>query len=249
MTARTRRRFLQDAAVGAAVVGTTGSAEAQEDVDIFERLPESVDVGLTNVDTYAPALQTSHLEVTPLAAYAARFTSPDRDTDAYCYWVSYPWQTGWSAYDSHQGDREPITVFVNADGSIREVAYSSWHWLAASSPAVETVNGLHPVFRPVKPHHHTVLADPERGGSTIKRKDLVDLDAGGEPTEDSEIQQWYDNGWTDIDLDVLLDPWRVRSRRTWWSEESGFGVGYDVRARWALRVAEAVPWRSPTTDL
>jgi hypothetical protein len=255
VTQRTRRQFLRNggaagvALAGGTAVGSAPTAAADEDVDIFERaLPESVDVDLQGVADYQPALQTSHLKVTPLATYAARFTSPDRDTDAYCYWTQYPWQTGWSSYDSHQGDREPITVFVREDGSLSDVAYSSWHWLAATSTTVETADGQ-PLFRSVKPHHHVVLGDPALGGSTIDRKPLVDLDAGGEPTADSEVQEWYDNGWTDIDLDVLLDPWRIRSRRTWWSRESGFGIGYDVRARWALRVAEIVPWRSPTTDL
>lgn len=264
--ASTRRQFLRNAGVGAVALSMGGvglasaaedQAEQQEDTtDVFSFLPESVSISadLADLETYQPYLQTSHLDIKPLATYGARFSSPDRDTDVYCYWTRYPWQTGLSRYDSHQGDREPLYVFVRSDGSIDSVSYSAWHWLAAQSRSPPVREGTTNVDAHVaKPHHHHVLdysADLRKAGGFPTLKAFVTFENGA-PSPDSAVQQWWDNGWQAVNLSNVLDPWRIRDDESWWAEDSFFAADRTSTAwaRLALSTARLWPWTTVVSDI
>jgi len=226
---------------------TTATVAAASAEDLIEAIPEAVEIDYPaeRVSAYQPRLQVGHLSIKTDAVYAARFRRADRDTDVYAYWTTYVGQEGYTRWDSHTGDREPFLVFVDATGAVQEVWYSSWHWLAAGNYQPPTRDATHAVAHVARPHHHYVLnPDVPTAGAYPDLLPLVDFDDNGRVSRDSAAVNWYQNGWTAIDKQVLWDPWRIRGERDWWKKDAVFGLSSDTaaNARRGLWLAELLPW-------
>jgi hypothetical protein len=178
--------------------------------------------------TYRPKLVTGHLEVRPSKQYAWLATSPEEDDDVYCYWTYYVTQSGFSARDSHYLDREPVYVFVDEAGDVREVIYSAYHWLAGKTHVPNTVtdsDGEHPTFRVAKRYHHYLQTTTE--GVFVELEDL-----------DDQFETWLANGWEDdLAVGAAQNPWIMRRRSSWWKDDTSGGISEQLSRLW-LRLSK-----------
>lgn len=207
----TRRSFLKTAAAATgsalAVTATSSPAAASH----WEHQPENVTItyDATMLETYRPELVFSDVDrekFVGLFGWVA--TSPDYDTDVCVYWTEYTHQEGWLAnLDSHDGDHEPLYVFVNSDtGAIEQLVGSIYHWIAgrAYGDSIPLQDDTHPHLRVMNPHHQYTAA----------------TEAGiRDPVEDltAYFQDWLDHGLEDaLEPGVVVNPWRMQSRGDWW---------------------------------
>jgi len=231
-----RRRFLKrtgKAAVPLVATGVVVGAAAAVTYDHFEAQPDHVsleyDQGLA--EQYRPALVTRHLDIQPDAWYCWIATSPERETDAYVYWMEYPLQQGVSPFggafsDTHLGDHEPFYVYVDSAGEVVSAAWSGYHWIRAYADAatLPLVNDTHVAAWPVNPWHHYSL-DPAKGGSPTTQ--VTDLRGA--------FVDWLANGWDrDLAPGTATNPWTMQGsdgRRSWWRGNSlGFSAAESVWA-------------------
>lgn len=243
----TRRRFLKSSATAVAFagLGSTGAqpVAARTIDDPLDYKPEHVQMYFdeepfrSRIELYQPRLRTGHLDVEPEAQYAAYFKSAESDLDVIAYWVWYPTQVGLSSLDSHAGDREPILVFLDGDGSIDHISYSAWHYLIARDYAPDVDDETHPWLTVAKPHHHYFRNDAgSETGEYVPLDDFRDI-----------VGPWYANGWS-ADPSLVLDPWKTEYRESWWAP-GAFGVSFlEQQAQLSLFIARVAPWREVTSD-
>lgn len=230
-------------ALGTTVAATAGLGvlprRVRADHDFHK--PEAVTLSFdeTDLEQYRPLLVTGHLgpEDQPTKQYAWRASSPDRDTDVYCYWTFWVTQAGVTGRDSHYLDRQPIYVHVASDGAIKGVDYSGWHWLAVHDNAPRTFAdsaGEHPTLRVADRWHHYTRTDAE--GRFV---DLASLH--------TVFDSWLDTGWEDdLHPGAAQNPWVMRSRSSWW-RDGPFGIPVDaIGKRISLQLAKL---RGVPTDL
>lgn len=175
----------------------------------------------SRLEAYQPETVIDHLAVTPTASYAAVYSSPERPTDVYVYFLRYTHQKGVTAVDSHPDDHEPIYVVVDdRTGDVRRVSFSTSHYVKETgTPSTLPMNGSHAKFRVVAPWHQYVPT-PE-SGSRVRLKNYC-----------AAVERWHANGW-DASVEATTDPWTMRHRDSWWAEDS---VGASIAERyWDVR--------------
>lgn len=209
----TRRELLASGAavaVGAGLAGRArGAAPARaEYVPSHATIEYDEDLLLK----YRPRLQFSGDEYQKfLNLYGWVATSSELETDVMVYWAEYTHQTGVSEYDSHDGDHEPIYVFVR-DGTVDKVVYSAYHWLRATSYA-PALDDTHPLFRVVEPWHQYTRTETPGRLTTIG--DLTAV-----------FDQWLGDGLEDsVAPGTVVNPWLMTRRDHWWRRNfAGFSI-------------------------
>ncbi len=157
--------------------------------------------------------------------------SPDRDTDALCYWSQLTHQNGlpFVNSDSHLGDHEPIYVFVNSDdGSVEEIVYSAYHWFAGSeeitTPATQLASSranepTHPVLS-VSEQWHNYSYDADASGAFTTLKSWPEVRSS-----------WVNNGFFNpANVAAIENPWKMRDLSGWWEQGSIDGMVAGVYA-------------------
>lgn len=195
----------------------------------------------TKLKKYQPETTVGHLDVAPTASYAAVYTSPERETAAYVYFLRYPHQRGLTAADSHVADREPVYVLVDeGTGRVERVVYSAYHYIkGAGTPSNMPMNGTHVRLHVVEPWHQYVpTGDP---GTRVDLKDYCEA-----------VDDWHANGWR-ASAEATKNPWTMRNRDGWWDENT---LGHSLSERyWEARrevddavsnVTEGVPFERAT---
>lgn len=210
----TRRQLLRGSAglaLGTTLVGTVRAGHPDEQPDHV-----TISFDRAELKTYRPLLDLRDADGTALQglwAWIAR--SPEYDYDWYVYWARWTHQAGFTDYDSHDGDHEPIYVGVDPDtGRVQRLLYSAYHWLKASAGrgAIPFYEGTErPKLYVFSPWHHYRLT--ERAGVDV---DLVDLQ--------DDIDDWLANGMeSELAVSQPYDPAAMQSRDHWW-QRGTFGV-------------------------
>ena len=238
-----RRQFLASAV--ALSVGVLASQSASGD-EYDERFPHvDIEYEEETLKLYQPLLllnTESRRALRHQLGYVAR--SDEYDTFCCVYISRYTHQTGYTRYDSHLWDTEPIYVFVDADTQeVDEVVFTGWHWNAAavdgdSANLVRDRSNLdtHISLDVIEPWHHYQHA-PEREGAFYSLEDWFRfrqllLDDG-----------LYERGA----VEAFEEPWTMHSdhgaRAGWW-DDSGFisfegdfpsiNTDYTIMRLWAL---------------
>lgn len=200
--------------VSASLGFLAGVASADHTNDPADHIPESATCTYdSSVEKYNPSVVIGHLDVKPTSVYGSKYTSADRDTTIYTYWVRYTHQEGVSEADSHFGDHEPIYVVVDDEsGNIDSVTYSAYHYLRGET-LPNTVNETHVTMRATTPYHHYT--------PTTSAGQELSLKNGCTATVD-----WQKNGW-DAAAEPVFNPWTISNeyRESWWPRNSfGFSV-------------------------
>lgn len=213
-----RRAFLQLLAGGTALTAVSTAEAVHTEEGQPPHVTLSFDQGL--LETYQPKLVTRTLDVKPSQQYAWIATSPEHETDVYCYWTWYVSQRGLTGQDSHYLDREPVYVFVDSTtGDVQRVLYSAYHWLKGSTSDPTLTDEQNPTLRVVERWHHYLLTD-EVTGVYVPLSDL-----------DTTFEAWLDNGWEeDLYVGAAQDPWVMLDRGSWWNETAvGFSFNEMLR--------------------
>lgn len=225
MSQLNRRAFLR--AGGCAVVGSVTVA-GRAAGDHLDNQPAHVtlEYDRETLKTYQPKLVSEHLDVSPNAMYGWVARSPEHSTSVAVYWTEYDKQEGVSPFDgslsdSHDEDHEPVYVeFSESDGSVREVVFSAYHWLAGRGrpPGIPLAEETHPMLHAVKPWHQYRTTTTE--GNRPPINDLTDV-----------YTDWLDGGLEqDLEPGVVVNPWRMlgASGRSHWWQETAAGWSFDA---------------------
>lgn len=157
---------------------------------------------------YQPETSTDHLAVPPTASYGGIYSSPDRNTTVYVYFLYYPTQNGVTPVDSHDPDIEPVYVVVDeATGDIQRVQYSAYHYLkGAATPSELSMNGSNARLHVVEPWHHYRPTDAR--GSYVELENYCAV-----------VDQWSESDWRAAP-DAVTHPWTMTDRASWWEADS-----------------------------
>ena len=213
-----------------------GVVYASHTGDVSDHQPDHVTVSYpeSELAEYQPELQLNHLDVTPEAVYAAKYSSSQYTTDVYVYWAYYPVQQGYSGSDSHRLDREPVYVFVDSDsGDVEKVTYTQYHYLQETkSQAALDMDGKNVQLYAVNPHHHYFT---EISGPTEKTtlRDFRDVN-----------QAWYDNGW-EANPDVVMNPWAIQNEDSWWEKSTVYGFEFPSMTEFKYEIQKTLSDISP----
>lgn len=216
-----RRAFLRvagAAAVGSAAISTPAAASHRT------HQPDHVTITYdeATLEAYKPLLVTRELTVRPNGIYGWLATSPEYEYDVCVYWTEYPYQRGYTDRDSHDGDHEPIYVYVSKDtGDVVRIRYSAYHWNVAEArgSAVPLADGTRPKMHVFSRWHHYRVTTEE--GVDV---DLFDLT--------SAFDDWLANGLEEaLAPGVVVNPERMLNRTYWWAENP-LGFSY---AAWSTR--------------
>ncbi|QLH83404.1 hypothetical protein [Halosimplex pelagicum] len=211
----TRRELLASAGAVAVGAGLAGRARAEAPAR-GDLVPShaTIEYDEDMLLKYRPRLQFSADEYSKfLNLYGWVATSTALETDVCVYWAEYTHQEGVSEYDSHDGDHEPIYVFVR-DGTVDKVVYSAYHWLRATSYA-PALDGTHPLFRVISPWHQYTRTDTPGRLTTIG--DLTQV-----------FDQWLEGGLEEsIAPGAVVNPWIMARRPHWWRRGT-FGLSWDA---------------------
>ena len=213
--------------LGAGVVGGVGVASIASPVAAFrDARPDHVTIAYDQeaVERYRPVAVNpprKRSDEHPQQWHAWIASSPEYDYDVYCYWMFYRVQRGATQKDSHRYDREPVYVLVDPTlEEVRELVYTSGHWMAAVEESPPLYDGQHVQLRIVSPHNHYVQTDAAGTFYTVEPLGTED----GEPfhpsdTEQTTFEDWLDTGWREsLHPPAALDPAVMRSRESWWAE-------------------------------
>lgn len=197
---------------GLVLAGSMSLAAAASPV--YDHQPDHVtlryDEGALN--RYRPRLVVNHLDVDVSAVYGWAATSPEYDTDMYCYWVFYAGgQEGVSDADSHVPDREPVYVEVDSSsGGVRTVHKDVYHYLNEPTPSdAMPMDGTHPKLRVLKPWHPYKPTPTD--GALLEVSNMH-----------SVYETWLELDWT-VHEPSVVNPWRLPPRGHWWPEGS-YGI-------------------------
>lgn len=246
----TRRDVLRTTAatgVALAAPATVGVTAASGEYATAKASATTLEYDEPWLESVQPALQTGHLDVDPTAMYGMRARHPGETTDVAVFFTWYTTQQGVSREDSHYLDREPFYVFADSEtGTIENVVYAGYHWLAARSddpPLVETDTGTHPTARVASRWHHYQL-DAGLWATTDDRSfvplaNLLDVHSP-HLAEGSTV--WLDLGWREaLRVGSVLDPWLMQDADDWWRRDLA-GVSFEAtRRRLEVRVASTIP--------
>lgn len=230
-----RRGVIQGGAVvgsGAAALSAFGAENASAAEDYRESIPEDVYLVYdeAKLKELEPHLVSRTLNVLPQQVYGAIATTGtedltstgDRDTNIAMFWVEYPYQEGFTPFESHLGDHEPFYVEYEpkvGGPEITRVLCSGYHWITARYTKFDTVeeNGNdHPLFRIADRYHH-YFGTTEDGTTPSSAWGLADLRG--------ELQGWLDNDWP-VNVPSITNPWVQKTRSSWWEDTTGdFRVG------------------------
>lgn len=253
MQDKTRRKFLASLAAGSGAVLAAGRGTASEDLSEYQDgWPEHVTISYPEDELlrYRPTLSTaSHTDDRPDQIYALKASSPEYDHDVYEFWAWYETQRGVSRWDSHLGDREPVYVYVDEHGTVREVCYSGYHWFRARSTEPLLYDDDRVQLRVVPTHHHYVMVD-EVGADF----DLSPLATGeklfDESTARTQYEKWLYNNWSQsLHPGAILHPEIMRSRGTWYRDDTREARAARLSAWIDLRLAGLPFGPEVSTDL
>lgn len=201
-------------AAGGMTVAVVGSTPSRADhFASVSGVTREFDEGL--LDQTRPMLDVTDTDGVP-DLYGFVATRDDEPTTACVFWAEWAVQQGVSTADSHFGDHEPLYVFVDEAGglAVEEVVYSGYHWLAASERSPPVTDRQHVPFAVIPPWHHYAMA-PSLDLSTGSLLDVRHL-------SDALFRRWLDGGLEDdLAPGVVLDPWRMRDRSSWWRDTAG----------------------------
>ena len=203
-TRRTRRAYLGALATATVGAGVAGSARAEAPArESYVPDHATIEYDEDMLLKYRPRLQFGGSEYDKflnLYGWIARSTS--LEPDVCVFWAEYSHQEGVSDYDSHDGDHEPIYVFV-VDGVVDKVVYSAYHWLRATDYAPQ-LDDTHPLYRVIDPWHQYARTEVEGRLTTL-----------GDLT--SAFDQWLKDGLdSSLAPGTVVNPWRMTQREHWW---------------------------------
>lgn len=183
----------------------------------------------SKLEAYQPETFVGHLDAEPTASYAGIYSSPDRETDVYVYFLRYERQDGLTSLDTHVDDREPVYVLVDdATGEVERVVYSVYHYLkAAGTPSHLPMNGSHVQLYVVNPWHQ-YLPSPV-GGSRVRLKNYC-----------TAVDDWHADGWR-ASVEATTNPWTMTDRDSWWADGSIEQVVWNRYEQVRGKLGEVVP--------
>jgi len=213
----TRRQFLATGAGLGAATLLPGLASAEPPAR-SEHVPSHATITYDEdmLLTYRPRLVFSEDEYDKfLNLYGWVATSTELEPDVCVYWAEYTHQKGVSDYDSHDGDHEPIYVFVDDDsGEVERVDYSAYHWLRGTTLKKTTrVDGTNPVLRVDANYHHYYPVTGE--DEFTNEPEVVDLG--------KRVDGWIANDWP-VNQETIHTPWSIKNEESWWSDGK-YGLG------------------------
>lgn len=244
-----RRRFIKAGAatgIGASAISPKSTlADDYPDDVLGDFKPEHVKISYDEqvLKAYQPCLNTSSIDLKPEATFSAYYQSPEYETDVAVYIHYYPTQKGFTSYDSHVVDREPVLVFIDSDtGELDKISYSAWHYLIAEESDPPTRNDIRPKITVESPHNHHYIDRSKIHKYTPKIDNFKEV-----------IQPWYDNNWS-ADPSIMTEPWLANDTDSFWNNSSDqIGpINYnwnDERARIALLLVKLNPLRDVNTDI
>jgi hypothetical protein len=245
-----RRSFLR--VVGQAAAGLTGLGRirrvAASEFPHWRAQPEHVTLyyDRATLREYQPRYQIQPADQEKLISqFAWTATSPEYQTDCHVYWTEYTHQDGFSVYDSHNGDHEPVYVFADSEtGSIETVVASVYHWLRGTADATTIpTTDTRPHLRVMNPHHHHTAPTPDTGLYDPPLRSLL-APANG---HDTRFTDWL-AGPTDVqgmahDLypGATTNPWVMLGRDHWWRDiAAGLSIDALIVKTWAALPGEDV---------
>lgn len=257
MSGVTRRAFLASCAAGG-LATSAGVGSAASDLGEYEAAwPEHVTLSYPESELlrYRPTYSTpSSPGDRPDQVYAVKASSPEYEYDVYQYWAWYHTQEGLSRWDSHRGDREPVYVYVDEHGTVREACYSGYHWYRAraTEPLTYQPDGSDEErvqLRIMPTHHHYVMTD-EIGADFDLEPLLTESKLFDEDTPETQYEAWLKNNWASaLHPGAILGPDQMRYRATWYRDDTREGR----LSRWSawidLRLAATPFGRDINTDL
>lgn len=237
-----RRRDFLAAVAGGVAVGAGAATAAHEDSN-WRAKPDGVTIEYDEpwLETHQPLLVTDHETRRRInGLYACRVGGDAYEYDVACYWLQATHQDGLAFFDlvfrpdSHLGDHEPVYVYVDDDGTVDRVVYSTYHHFAgevtpdsARFQAVRTSDETHVTLR-VIPEWHNYSADTDRDGSFLELRDWV-----------SSRDSWLDNEFYERTADEAVeDPETMLRRDSWWDESTTDYRAGELFAWIGLRGAE-----------
>lgn len=235
MTGLSRRDILRAGAAGGAAAAGLSAGTGTVAASHYDHQPDHVSLSYdeATLSTYQPLLVIDEEDREKLIAqYAWTATSPEYDTDCHVYWTAYTHQDGASPYDSHDGDHEPIYVFVDSQtGEVQEVLASIYHWLKGQADAAALrMDGKQVVLRVMHTYHHYTAASSESSPYEPRLTDLT-----------GAFSDWLENGLEDdLAYGSVVNPWLMHSRTSWWQRDyADISVEeFLVRARRAVGLDE-----------
>lgn len=230
----TRRDYLRGvgsaagtAAGGVALLGGAASSALAEHADAQEPyVTLSYPEGL--IKQYQPLLVLDGVENEPNAYHALYAESQESDLDVVVGFHHYYYQEGYSQFDSHLGDREPVYVYVESEtGEPVKVQYSAFHWHENTEMWQDLSTGsseLRPKMRVVPKHHQHRTYHGDAAGETVPVANLLE-----------SYPQWLSNGLEEeIHPGAVYNPQEEMQHRDYWWKESR-GTFWD-RAVWPYYV-------------
>lgn len=199
--------------IGILVLVLAGSTLVMADTSTVDNnRPDAVSCSYnqTELEKYQPRMKINHLDIQPSTVYSQYCTHENKNYDVAVYWAFYPIQEGYTSQDSHLLDREPVYVFIGSDGEVDKTVYSGYHYIKATNPAPDLVDGQNPTLEVVKPHHHYVDIGSDSYGSYPSMEDFSQVH-----------ENWYDNGWS-ANPEVTANPYEIENHSSWWDEDSSW---------------------------
>lgn len=219
------------------IVAVVGIGLAYAESSPYDKMPDHTTCTYNDsqLRQYAPDLKLHHLDSQPRGVAAGIYSSPERDTDVYAYWLYYVNEPAeWVVpLESYFGDHEPILVEVSdSTGDIVAVHYDSFHYAKASVSGQELYdNDSHPDFEVSSPYHYynrVNLSEVDaRNVSQLDIDNFCDRDAA----RDDKVDNWVENGW-DISQRKVMNPWLMSEEEDWWENNpvgSATGVLVDIK--------------------
>lgn len=162
----------------------------------------------TDLREYQPETAIDHLSEQPSASYGGIYSSPDRDTNVYVYFLYYTTQDGWTPVDSHELDREPVYVIVDKNtGEVQRILYSAFHYMKGDTTRSNlSMNGTHVQLHVVDPWNHYEPKATEGSFPELENYCTV-------------VDQWQESGWQAAP-EAVRNPWTMTDRASWWEEDS-----------------------------
>lgn len=201
--------------VALAVAAVSGVVSGEH----FESEPNDINVSYPEdeLDRYRPYLDMSRVDRgLTYDLYGRKTTSSDYDLDVYQYWMWYSVQDCQTPGLSHVNDREPVYVWVDPDNeSVERVAWDGWHWIKGDTTDPSLYNDSHVQLTVLPCYHAYRMESGDHSGVLLETQNFTD----------SVLDGWLQNGLEDdLAVGAALDPDSMRSRESWWRDDSGYGV-------------------------
>lgn len=226
----TRRGYLRavgSAAGGVALLGGAASSVQANHEDAREPYV-TLSYSEELIKQYQPLLVLDGVENEPNAYHALYAESQESDLDVVVGFHHYYYQEGYSQFDSHLGDREPVYVYVESEtGEPVKAQYSAGHWHENTEMWQDLStdsSGKRAKMKVMPKHHHHRTYHGDAAGETVPVANLLE-----------SYPQWLSNGLEEeIHPGAVYNPQEEMQHRDYWWRD-GWGTVWD-RSIWPLYV-------------